>query len=693
MRLALLGLWAAATFAQIDATKSGRVGAVEVVTTARDGVRWATLRNTGSIGVKLRRVIVYQKPVRLGTHMLALSGWQAPSRVKRSLPGTKIISKVVTGLYDPGVEAHAVAGFLTFDRISTQHELENGIFQSLCDFEGWTLAPGQSVQTETLWVTEGDKLAEWATRAAAHYRPKLPTTPPAGWVGWSWVDPFNVETYEQVALRNAQAIRDRLPGLPINYLWVSLGNLPDRRPGAWLDWNTKLFPSGREHLRTRLDNLGFQLGLWSGAFWLNSELRQQVADLEPAFLRKDGEPLTAPHKDLGKMYLLDPTHPMTHDSLRKVFAEYRRWGVRYYMIDFLNAIGGSTPGTFLPSGYADAQAIPGPATYRQGIAAIREGAGPDTFLLSSTGPTFWNIGLMEGIRAGSDYGEGRPLDGPGKGFWPGTFMVNQPNHWTSHRAATDALASHSFLHRKLFWADTANVLTVGQPMPVEDAQIGTTIFGLNGGQIMLGDEIAALPPERLRMIRMVFPRQPEAAQALDLFRSAEPNYPKVFHLPVKTAWDTWDLYAVFNYGKTPLTERLPVTTPSLAWDFWKERYLGTPPGGQEAGFDLTVPSESVRLVRISRKRDHPWVAGTNLNVRQGQSEITGCRWSANTLTVAYDAYPNQEGHIFVHAPAGWVVENPLGLSIAKDANDSSLIIGVPVRKPKGTVAIMFRKEN
>jgi hypothetical protein len=65
-------------------------------------------------------------------------------------------------------------------------------------------------------------------------------------VGWSWVDPFNVENYEQVVLRNGQAIRDRLPCLGIDYLWISIGNLKDRRPGDWLSWNTTAFPSGRE---------------------------------------------------------------------------------------------------------------------------------------------------------------------------------------------------------------------------------------------------------------------------------------------------------------------------------------------------------------------------------------------------------------------------------------------------------------
>jgi len=621
-----------------------------------------------------------------------MSGWQIASRVKRPAPGTTLTSKVVTQLYEPETGRYTHAGFLSFDRVSTFHELEwpasgEPVFRSVCDFEGYKLPPGQSVTTEELWIAPGLHLDDWARKVAERYQPRLPAESPSGWVGWSWVDPFNVESYEDVALRNAKAIRQRLPGLPINFLWVSLGNLPDRRPGAWLQWNSKAFPSGREGFIKQLTALDYKLGLWSGAFWLNSQLKEEVERLRPAFLRKDGQPLTVPHRDLGEMFILEPTHPLTLEQLRRVFTEYREWGVRYYMIDFLNAIGGSTPGTFRPSSYADADIIPGPAPYRKALKVIREAAGPETFLLSSTGPTFWNIGLFDGIRAGSDYGEGRPLDGPGKGFWPGTFVINKPSYWTSHRTATDALASHAFLHRKLFWSDPGNVLTVGQPVPLQDAQISTTIFGLSGGQIMLGDEISQLPAERLRLLRLVFPRFPEAARAIDLFTSVEPDYPKFFHLPIRTAWDKWDLYAIFNYGAEPLTRSIPRSGASIAWGFWNERFLGA----GEKELQVTVPPESVRLIRLSRRRDYPWVIGTNLNIRQGQAEIATCKWDegTNQLDITYRAYPEQEGAIFVHAPAGWSVANPKGLAIAKDGNDEGLIISVSIREPNGSVFISF----
>jgi hypothetical protein len=40
-----------------------------------------------------------------------------------------------------------------------------------------------------------------------------------------------IERYEDVIFRNAEAISKRLPGFGVNYIWESLGNLPDLLPG------------------------------------------------------------------------------------------------------------------------------------------------------------------------------------------------------------------------------------------------------------------------------------------------------------------------------------------------------------------------------------------------------------------------------------------------------------------------------
>ncbi|MBN1396338.1 MAG: hypothetical protein JW959_15040 [Pirellulales bacterium] len=640
-----------------------------------------------------------EKPER--TVMLVMSGCGSKSLL-RTIAATKgpLTAKTLAPLYNSAAPAGAVVGFTSFDRINTEvqaawsAEAKKVELRAYCDFEGYELAPGRSVASERLAVyfsrDPQDAMASWADAAAARYKPR--TWPddkiPAGWLGWSWVDPFNVERYEDVLRRNAGAIGRRLPGFDIEYVWVSIGNLKDFLPGNWGEWNSDSFPTPPERLIEDLRRQGFKFGLWMGAFWICTQAdSQRLADLGDALLLYKGKPVMVPYRwQFGKyakmpveqrpgMYVLDPTHPKTQAYLKKVFETYYRWGVRYYMIDFLDGISGSTPGHHPYDQCHDRGLIHGPEVFRIGLKLLRESAGPDTYLLSGTGPTIQNIGLVDAARVGSDYGEGRPL-APGSGFYPGTFVINRPTFWTSHRTATDTLATTNFLHRKFFFADSGNVLTVDKPCPLAEAQISATVFGINGSPMMLGDDIDRMADERLAMVKKCLPRLPEAARSLDLFECPEPDYPKLFHLPVEAAWDRWNLVALFNYDSSPRTEEVDLKRLGLdpdgeyaVWDFWNERFDETCRGKVR----LTAGPQSVKLVRLSRRRPHPWLVSTDMHVRQGQAEIEDCRWDSESMTLHFRARrpAGERGNVFLLVPPGWEAAEPRSLWLAKDGRRGS----------------------
>jgi hypothetical protein len=664
--------------------------------------------SSGRAPVRLGRCHLLHGTVGLGetaadTVMLCCSGTTSPSRVRRiGASEEPLRSKTIAQLYSAKAKLAFHAGFLTFDRMNTEHHAspsEDGIrveLGSFCDFAGFELPPGGTVETERLMVQVGaDPLASleaWAERAAEFYQPPIWPKIPAGWVGWAWVDGFNVEPYESVVLRNAAALRRRLTGHDLEYVWVSIGNLRGGLPGNWIEWNYDLFPRGVEFLVRELAARDLKLGLWMGSFWMADAISDRVEALSDAFLRQDGEPLVVNRRwsygeagllapeERPNMIGLDPTHPKAHAFLRQVLQTYYGWGVRYYMIDFLHAISDSTPGDFIPDGYHDTSLIRGPETYRAGLKAVREAAGEDTYLLSSSGPTYLNVGYMDAARVGNDYGEGRALN-PNSYFYPATFVINNAGFWTSHRAATDALAAGSFTHRKLYLADSGNLLTVDKPIPLGEAQIAATIFGINGGPMMLGDDIDRMAEERLALIRKCLPRLPECARPADLFDCPEPDYVKTFHLRVEAPWDKWDLVAVFNYGQDALRQAVDPATLGLdaeggleVWDFWAERRAGTKTGP----FDAWVAPNSATLLRLSRRRGHPWIISTDMHVRQGQAEIEDCRWSAEAMALTFRASrpAGETGSVFVHVPEGLFVANPEGLWIAKDANDNSLIVRV-----------------
>ena len=637
----------------------------------RDGVISATLRNESDAPIALGRFILAQAAAVPGELALVMSGWQLANTVQPAA-GKKLVSKTLLQLWDRPSATAVQFGFVSFDRINTEIECEAGVVTAVCDFEGFALRPGAAIESERLRIVrDSDPIAAlhaWGDAAAAHYRPRIWPGTPAGWVGWSWVDPFNHERYEDVVRRNARAIREKLPDAGIDYIWVSLGNLKDREPGNWLEWHHALFPSGPQALVRDLGAMDYKLGLWAGVYWVSSRLESRAAQLREAFLLKDGQPMTVPHRDLGAQYILDPTHPKTKAWFEEVFRTWREWGIRYYMIDFLYSVSGSTPGRFRADGYANKGLVPGPEAFRDSLATIRRAAGPDTYLLVSTGPTLQTVGLLDAVRAGTDYGEGRPLDGPGKGFYPATFVVNKSDYWTSHQRAVQAWATHFFVHRKLFIADSGNVLTLDKPVPLNDAQISATIFGLSGSPLMIGDDVDRMSDERLALLRQQFPRLPEAAEPLDLFEAPEPDYPKTFRLRVATDWDRWELFAVFNFADEPLRKTLPGR--GAVWDFWEERYAGVATGD----YAVTVPPRSVRLLRIAPARAHPWILSTDIHIRQGQAELRDVAWDENSGELRFRA--TRRGSVFLRVPKEFRLAEPAGHWIAKDGNDASLIVRV-----------------
>ena len=162
------------------------------------------------------------------------------------------------------------------------------------------------------------ELATWGTTAArlCQLQPRELPAQANGWLGCSWVDPFYVEPYEDVVLRNAKSIQKRLARFGLDYAWISLGNLSDCQLGNWLNWNKRYFPNGHEYLHSELEKSGLKWGLWCAAFTLSSKLEDKVKELWDALVKQpDGkEPmvcspnwgygLDGPRRTIRSQYML-----------------------------------------------------------------------------------------------------------------------------------------------------------------------------------------------------------------------------------------------------------------------------------------------------------------------------------------------------------------------------------------------------
>jgi len=603
------------------------------------------------------------------------------------------------------------AGFVTFQRAKTvvEHIRQGDSLQlkAWCEFDGWELQPGASTPTETLILAIGEsphaQLEAWGERAAllSDPRPRVWEEEPHGWNGCSWVDAFNIERYEDFVLRNAKAIRQRLAGFKLDYVWVSIGNLKDGQPGDWLNWNDKNFPSGPDYLREQLQEFGFKWGLWCGAFMLSSKLRDKVEELKEAvFKQPDGKQpmvyidgwafgLDSPSEDFqNPIYALDPSHPRTLEYLRKVFQTYRDWGVRYYMVDFLSA-GADTLQSAPHAKHHDKTLVSGPEVFQRGLQAIREACGDDTHLLASSGPTIHATGFVDAVRTGTDFGEGRPLT---RAFetYPGTFTINAPGYFMNGPLlALSNQASSYYTHRRLYINNSGNLLAVDKPLPLNQARVFATVHAMSGGPTMLGDDIGSIDEERLRLIKQTLPRPKEVAFPVDLFTRKEQGCPRVFHRKIIKAWDSYDVVALYNLDANGSLNQSVALKPLgldenrsyLVWEFWNSEYVGKVSGQLRA----QVPPYSVKVFRLTEDTGRPTILGTDMHVLMGEMEIDRCVWDAGQKALHGRAIRpmGEKGSVFLYAPPKMAVANPKGFFLAQDTRDNSLIIRCPLQFEQG----------
>jgi len=495
-------------------------------------------------------------------------------------------------------------------------------------------------------------------------------------------------------MANLDAVNARLGGFGFKYLWTSMSNFEGSLPGNWTKWNYERLPCGREKFIKALQSKGFLPGFWVGPFYLCSMLKTLMKEFEDAILRTpDGEKMIVcaewKHGDAGKipkknrpcLYTLDPSHPKTLDFIRKVFSTYHKWGVRYYMVDFLEAGAGNICSFPYRETY-DKSLVPGPEVYTNFLRIMKESTGKDAYLLSSTGPGLHHAGIIDGVRVGNDFGEGRAISKEAF-FYPASYIINNLDFWTGPSYALACQAANYHTHRKLYLNDSGNVLTVDKPIPLSHAKINATIHAFSGGPTMLGDDIRQIADTRLELIKKTVPRSHAVGRPLDLFTSVAPDIPTEFVRDVKQEWGNCKVLALYNFSPESVTkvvsfERMELDDSKdyLVWDFWDEKFCGIHSGQVE----LIIAPESVRVLRIAEDNGQIQLLGTDMHVMMGEMELPEFSYDSKTMTCRFRAErpAGEHGMVFIYVPENICVKNIDGLHIAKDGKTNVLIVGVPL---------------
>lgn len=602
-------------------------------------------------------------------------------------------------LYDRELKQTFLSAFLTMDRMHGRHTItyspSDGIeeYKATCSFGKFSLPPKQQFVSEKLqilfYTDPYDALEKWADYIYDIKKPVFPELAHVGLSSGAWRQLYSGDghliDHSKTGLDNARAFRNRLKGFDADIFRLStFTTLKDGIPGNWMEANEDFFhgSNGYKNFLKELKLLGFNPGVWVSPFWFFSEADHVLKENEGNLLRDcTGAPIhysmdwTGNVADTSYMsrlnqYFLDGTHPKTVDYVKKVFSYNRDIGVRFYMLDFLQVPTNSC--------VSDPSQTPLQAA-RNILKVIRETAGDDTHLQTAVSSTPAYSGLIDAARVGRDFGEGRPLDGAPLSDWGNaTYILHDRNYANLHYLLQNSAASY-FTHRKLYINDL-NILTVDKPVPLEHARFATTIFGLCGSPLMLGDDIYTINQDRLNMIKLCLPRTQGWPIAVDLFDNVYPdNYSRYLKLPVKTSWGEYQLLAVFNNDGAPYDARLDFDQLGLdkaksyrIYEFWNEEYHGTFKGH----FDYIVPPNSCRLFRISEARDYPWLLSTDMHIQQGAVEVEELNWDEKRMRLSGKVTRpvGETGNLFFLMPRKMRVINSEGLWLMKELDDMNVII-------------------
>ena len=344
---------------------------------------------------------------------------------------------------------------------------ENVVLEPLCI----ALGPDASGLLEnfgTLWGRSADARASGAFQA--------------GWC--SWYHFFHGVTEDQL-LRNLDALAHRRDALPIEV--VQLDDGYQRAVGDWLETNDK-FPSGLPAIARRIGNAGFRPGIWTAPFCVVPESRVHAA--HPEWLLRNPE--EGPEADAepwvgtfvrewtatGAVHALDPSREDVRLHIEEIFRELTAMGFEYLKLDFLHCVAARSR--------AMDRGMNRAARLREGLLAIRRGAGEDAFLLGCGSPLGPAVGIVDAMRIGPDVA---PAWDPQPPIVPGIEAA-----MPSTANALRSTLLRAWMQRRLWINDPDCLMTrsrATQLSAAESTSLANVIAG-TGGMVVFSDDVPGL---------------------------------------------------------------------------------------------------------------------------------------------------------------------------------------------------------
>jgi alpha-galactosidase len=399
------------------------------------------------------------------------------------------------------------------------------------------LDPGEEITTDCaclgfVHLDRPEPLAEYFSAVGRqHSLPQTDSEVPVGWC--SWYQYFESVSEKEIRA-NLEAARLLSPAFPLGVVQID-----DGFESIWGDWSqfSPRFPDGVAGLAREIREAGCTPGIWLAPFILHR--RSRLAREHPDWLLRNSFGLgsNAGYQGDGLATALD----LTHESALAYAAETvhtaaHSWGFPYLKLDFLYAA--ALPGKRYDPTQTRAQAL------RRGLAALREAAGEEAYLVGCGSPLGPAIGLLDAMRIGPDvapYWEPR--------YRRVRFFFNREADIPAARNSLWSCLSRANLHR-YWWINDPDCLLLRPETELTEAEVHllATVIALTGGSLIVSDDLQKLPEDRLELLSKLMPPIGKRPHVLDWFDS---NPPVRLQLDLSGPAGDWHLIGLFNLESHP----------------------------------------------------------------------------------------------------------------------------------------------
>ncbi len=358
------------------------------------------------------------------------------------------------------------------------------------DYENFRLSDGSGERAlEPLWIDSGDEEALLETYFDGIRKKRsirIPSGIPAGWCSWYYY--FHNLKIDDI-LENLDVCRKKK--LPLDYFQIDDGW--QLNVGDWLEMKPD-FDGKMAYLSDEIHRAGYKSGLWLAP--LSATIASNIFKKNPKWFIRGGLPILTkgrayagfnPGWSGGFFFGLDVTNPEAMEYLRTVIhTAAREWGYDVLKLDFLYS--GALAGSCADNSLTRAERL------KSALNAIREEAGPETFILGCGMPIMQGIGIVDGNRIGGDVSP--------------NWIEKDEKTWggESHVGTRNSLRNtltRAYMHRRL-WLNDPDCLMIRDTdteLSESERKMLRDVICISNGMLILSDNLARVTEEKFVEIR------------------------------------------------------------------------------------------------------------------------------------------------------------------------------------------------